>query len=302
MTPAVQTIALGKRYGRTWALRDCSLTLPAGRVAALVGPNGAGKTTLLQLITGLNDSTTGDVRIFGWSPREQPTMVLLRLGFLAQERPLFNGFTVGEMLTMGRKLNPRWDDSLARTRLSRLDIPHNRKVGRLSGGQQAQVALVMALAKRPEMLLLDEPVAALDPLARREFLQALLEATVDDGLTVLLSSHIIGDLERVCDYLIILSASRVILAGDIEHVVQRHKLLVGPRQETEAIAHLHNVVQATYTERQTTLMVRTNGHIWDPSWQVHAVSLEEIVLAYLGHPSTHEPTVFLEHSDEEVLA
>ena len=203
---------------------------------------------------------------------------------------------------MGRKLNPRWDDTLARTRLNRLGIPLDRKVGRLSGGQQAQVALVMALAKRPELLLLDEPVAALDPLARREFLQALLEATVDDGLTVLLSSHIIGDLERVCDYLVILSASHVVLTGDIEHVVQRHKLLTGPRQETEAIAHLHNVVQATQAERQTTLLVRTNGHIWDPSWQVHPVSLEEIVLAYLGQPGAQEPPVVMECSEEEVPA
>jgi len=299
MTTALQTTDLGKRYGRTWALHDCSLTLPPGRVAALVGPNGAGKTTLLQLAVGLNFPTRGEVRIFGWSPREQPTMVLPRIGFLAQERPLYRGFTVGEMLTMGRKLNPGWDDALARTRLNRPGIPLDRKVGRLSGGQQAQVALVMALAKRPELLLLDEPVAALDPLARREFLQALLEATVEDGLTVLLSSHIIGDLERVCDYLIILSASRTVLTGDIEHIVQRHKVLTGPRQETGAIAHLHNVVQATHTERQTTMLVRTNGHIWDPSWQVHPVSLEEIVLAYLGKPGPDEPPIVMECSEED---
>jgi ABC-2 type transport system ATP-binding protein len=205
------------------------------------------------------------------------------------------------MLTMGRKLNPRWGEGLARTRLDRIGIPLERRVGQLSGGQQAQVALVLALAKRPELLLLDEPVAALDPLARREFLQALLEATVEAGLTVLMSSHIIGDLERVCDYLIILSASRVVLTGDIEHIIQRHKLLTGPRQETEAVAHLHNVVQATHAERQTTLLVRTNGHIWDPSWQVHSVSLEEIVLAYLGQPMSDEPTVVLEPGEEEVL-
>jgi ABC-2 type transport system ATP-binding protein len=302
MTPALQTTDLGKRYGRTWALRDCSLTLPAGRVAALVGPNGAGKTTLLQLAVGLDSPTTGDARIFGWSPREQPAMVLPRVGFLAQERPLYKGFTVEEMLTMGRKLNPRWDEGLARARLDRLGIPLDRKVGRLSGGQQAQVALVLALAKRPELLLLDEPVAALDPLARREFLQALLEATVEDGLTVLLSSHIIGDLERVCDYLVILSASRVVLTGDIDHVVRRHKLLIGPRQETEAIAHLHNVVQVTHAERQTTLLVRTNGHIWDPSWQVHPVSLEEIVLAYLGQQAVQEAPIVMEPSEEEVPA
>jgi ABC-2 type transport system ATP-binding protein len=301
MTPALQTTDLAKRYAQTWALRDCTLTLPAGRIAALVGPNGAGKTTLLQLAVGLDSPTRGGVQIFGWSPREQPTLVLPRIGFLAQERPLYKGFTVGEMLTMGRKLNPRWGEGLARTRLDRIGIPLERRVGQLSGGQQAQVALVLALAKRPELLLLDEPVAALDPLARREFLQALLEATVEAGLTVLMSSHIIGDLERVCDYLISLSASRVVLTGDIEHIIQRHKLLTGPRQETEAVAHLHNVVQATHAERQTTLLVRTNGHIWDPSWQVHSVSLEEIVLAYLGQPMSDEPTVVLEPGEEEVL-
>jgi ABC-2 type transport system ATP-binding protein len=269
-------------------------------VAALVGPNGAGKTTLLQLAVGLNDATIGDVQVFGWSPRQQPTMVLPRIGFLAQDRPLYKGFTVGEVLLMGRKLNPRWDDDLARARLASLDIPLNRKVGRLSGGQQSQVALVMALAKRPELLLLDEPVAALDPLARRAFLQALMEATVEDGLTVLLSSHIIGDLERVCDSLIVLSASRVALTGEIEQVIARHKLLVGPRCDAAGIAHIHSILQATHTERQTSLLVRTNGHIWDPAWQVHDVSLEEIVLAYLGQPSPDEPTIALERHEEEV--
>jgi ABC-2 type transport system ATP-binding protein len=302
MIPVLQTTDLGKRYGRIWALRACSLTLPAGRVAALVGPNGAGKTTLLQLAVGLNYPTTGEVQVLGWSPRRQPTIVLPRIGFLAQERPLYKGFTVGEMLTMGRRLNPRWDDRLARARLDTLGIPLDQKVGRLSGGQQAQVALVLTLAKRPELLLLDEPVAALDPLARREFLQALMEATVAEGLTVLLSSHLIGDLERVCDYLIILSASRVVLTGDIEHVVGRHKLLVGPRCDAEGIAHVHDVVQAAHTQRQTSLLVRTNGHVWDPTWQIHDVSLEEIALAYLGQPSSDEPTIALERSLEEVRA
>jgi len=300
MTSALQTTELGKRYGRSWALRDCTLTLPAGRVAALVGPNGAGKTTLLQLAVGLNCPTTGEVRVFGSSPREQPAGVLPRIGFLAQDRPLYRGFTVGAMLTMGRKLNPRWDDSLAHSRLDSLHIPLEHKVGHLSGGQQAQVALVMALAKRPDLLLLDEPVAALDPLARREFLQTLMQATIEDGLTVLLSSHIIGDLERVCDYLILLSASRVQLTGDIEPLVARHKLLVGPRSDAAGIAHIHTVVQAVHAERQTTLLVRTNGHIWDPAWQVHDVSLEEIVLAYLGQSSPDQPTITMEHSREEV--
>ena len=300
MTPALQTIGLGKRYGGEWALHDCTATIPADRVAALVGPNGAGKTTLLHLAVGLSSPTCGSVEVFGLSPQQYAARVLPLIGFLAQDRPLYRGFTVEEMLTVGRKLNPRWDNERARRRLAQLGLPLHRKVGKLSGGQQAQVALVMALAKRPDLLLLDEPVAALDPLARREFLQALLEATAEGEVTVLLSSHIVGDLERACDYLIILSASRVVLAGDIDRIVAGHRLLIGPRQDTAAIAHLHNIVQVTTAERQTTLLVRTNGHIWDSSWQVQAVSLEEIILAYLGQAPEDVPVWMTE--DEGVLA
>lgn len=215
MSNALETTHLSKRYGRTWALQDCTLALPAGRVAALVGPNGAGKTTLLNLSVGLLSPTEGHVQVFGCSPLTQTTETLPRLGFVAQDHPLYKDFTVADLLTLGRKLNPRWDDPLARARIQKLGIPLDRRTGKLSGGQQAQVALVLALAKRPDLLLLDEPLASLDPLARREFLRTLLDATVESSLTVLLSSHIIGDLERVCDYLIILSASHVQLVGDI---------------------------------------------------------------------------------------
>jgi len=300
MSAALDAQNLGKRYGRHWALRDCALELPAGRVAALVGPNGAGKTTLLQLAVGLTPPSAGHIEVFGLSPRRQPKEVLPRVGFVAQDQPLYRRFSVADMLTLGRKLNPRWDDDLARARLARLGLPLDRIVGTLSGGQKSQVALVMALAKRPDLLLLDEPVASLDPLARREFLSALMEAAAGEGLTVLLSSHIIADLERVCDYLVILSASRVQLAGDIDELVATHKLLVGPRQDPAAVAHVHNVLQATHTERQTTLLVRANGHMWDPSWEVHDVSLEDIVLAYLRQ-ATERP-VILERGGEEVPA
>ncbi len=300
MTAALRTMGLGKRYGRQWALRDCSLDLPAGRVAALVGPNGAGKTTLLQLAMGLAAPSVGQVEVFGLSPRAQPTRLLPRVGFVAQDQPLYRRFSVADMLTLGRKLNLRWDDALARAHLTRLGLPLDRQVGRLSGGQRSQVALVMALAKRPDLLLLDEPVASLDPLARREFLTVLMEAAADDGLTVLLSSHIIADLERVCDHLIILSASRVQLTGDIEELVATHKLLVGPRRDPAAIAHLHHVIQATHTARQTTLLVRTNGQVWDPSWDVHALSLEDIVLAYLSQPTAERPAI-RERGGEEIV-
>ncbi|MDQ6948954.1 MAG: ABC transporter ATP-binding protein [Actinomycetota bacterium] len=286
MIGALEATGLSKRYGRTWALRDCTLKVPAGRVAALVGPNGAGKTTLLHLAIGLIEPTSGGVEVFGWSPRRQPTVVLARVGFLAQDRPLYR-FKVEEMLAMGRRLNPRWDDALARRRLQEVGVPLDRRTDKLSGGQQAQVALALALAKRPELLLLDEPAASLDPLARREFMEVLMGAVADEGLTVVLSSHVIADLERVCDYLIILSAAHVQVAGDTEEILARHKLLTAPRCDVEAIAKVHSVVQARHTDRQTSLLVRTNGHIYDPSWTVTDVLLEDVVLAYLRAPTAH---------------
>jgi ABC-type multidrug transport system ATPase subunit len=282
MSNALETTKLSKRYGRHWALQDCTLAVPAGRVAALVGPNGAGKTTLLHLAVGLLEPTAGEVQVFGVSPRTQPKEALPRLGFVAQDTPLYKGFKVEELLTLGCKLNPRWDEALARARMQKLGIPLERRAGRLSGGQQAQVALVLALAKRPDLLLLDEPLASLDPLARREFLRTLMDATAESRLTVLLSSHIIGDLERVCDYLIILSASQVQLAGDMQEIARMHKRLIGPRQDAEAIASVHAVIEASHTDRQTTLLVRTDGPLFDPSWEAQEVSMEDIVLAYLS--------------------
>ncbi len=290
---ALETTHLSKRYGRrTWALRDCTLTLPAGRVAALVGPNGAGKTTLLHLAVGLLQPSAGSVQIFGVSPTRMPKEVLPRIGFVAQDHPLYRGFSVADLLTMGRKLNPRWYQEAAMAHLNRLGIPLNRQAGKLSGGQQAQVALALALGKRPDLMLLDEPLASLDPLARRDFLRTLMDATAAEGLTVLLSSHILSDLERVCDYLIILSASQVQLAGDIEEIVRTHKLLVGPRADPSAVASIHNVVEESHTGRQTTLLVRVNGRMFDPSWEVQDVSLEDIVLAYLGQSAA---AVMLQH-------
>jgi ABC-2 type transport system ATP-binding protein len=285
MSVALETHGLGKRYGARWALRDISLTVPEGSVTALVGPNGAGKTTLLHLAVGLATASAGDVRVLGWSAREQPALVLPRIGFVAQDHPLYRGFTIAEMLKLGRKLNPRWDDGLARDRIERLELSPKQKVGTLSGGQQAQVALTLALAKRPELLLLDEPVAALDPLARREFLGTLMEAVAEGGLTVLLSSHIIADLERVCDHLVVLSRGAVQLTGPIEEVVSEHRLLTGPPGDADEVARVHAVIEERHSERQTTLLVRANGHVYDARWQVSDVDLEDILLGYLGRPS-----------------
>jgi len=285
MTTAVETINLGKRYRAAWALRHCSLALPAGRIAALIGPNGAGKSTLLNLAVGLLPPTEGEVRVFGSARADDPA-ILGRIGFVAQDRPLYRGFTVTEMLRFGAALNPRWDDDLARTRLGRLNIPIGRKIHKLSSGQQSQVALVLALAKRPELIVLDEPVATLDPLARREFLQTLMDATVSDGLTVLLSSHLVGELERVCDYLILLNAAQVQYAGDMDAFAAGHRLLVGPRIGTEDLARIGDVIQSTHTDRQSSLLVKTNGHAYDPRWDVRDPGFEEIVLAYLARRGT----------------
>ena len=207
------------------------------------------------------------------------------MGFVAQDHPLYRGFKLAEMLRLGRELNPRWDDAFARERLAGLEIPLDQKVGKLSGGQQAQVALTLALAKRPELLVLDEPVASLDPLARRQFLQSLMEAVAEGGLTVVLSSHIVAELERVCDHLVILAGGGVQLAGSIEDILGTHRVLTGPRADSAPIAQAHAVIHESHTERQSTLLVRANGQLVDPRWQVDEVGLEEVVLAYLGHSS-----------------
>jgi ABC-type multidrug transport system ATPase subunit len=246
MEMVLDTDQLGKRYGRKWALRDCSLQLPQGRIAALVGPNGAGKTTLLHMAVGLLRPDAGAVRVFGESPYDN-TRILAEIGFVAQDTPLYRDFTPAELVTMGAKLNRRWDTPLARHRLAQLGIPPNQPVGKLSGGQRAQVALALALAKRPALLLLDEPLASLDPLARREFLQSLMGSVAEAGTTVLLSSHLLADLERVCDYLIVLHAAKVQLVGGVEELVAEHRQLVGPRHEAEPIAGVTVVVRSTHT-------------------------------------------------------
>ncbi|MFJ9782440.1 ABC transporter ATP-binding protein [Amycolatopsis sp. NPDC101161] len=283
MEPAVEARALGKRYGRTWALQDCTLDVPAGRIAALVGPNGAGKTTLLHLAVGLLRPDAGEVRVFGRDPRS----VLADIGFVAQDTPLYRDFTAAELVTMGGKLNRRrWDAALARERLAGLGIPPDMPVGKLSGGQRAQVALALALAKRPRLLLLDEPIASLDPLARREFMQALMGAVAESETTVLLSSHLLADLERSCDYLIVLRRSRVQLTGAVDELLDTHRTLVGPRAGSESIAGVAKVVRASHTERQSTLLVRRGDGPVDPLWTEHEVTLEDLVLAHLAEAET----------------
>jgi ABC-2 type transport system ATP-binding protein len=283
---AIETAGLGKRYKRAWALQDCTLHLPTGRIAALVGPNGAGKTTLLHLAVGLLAPDAGSVRVFGQDPRGN-TKALAEIGFVAQDTPLYRDFTAQELITMGGKLNRTWDVALARTRLSDLGIAPNLPVGKLSGGQRAQVALALALAKRPRLLLLDEPIAALDPLARHAFMQALMGAVAETGTTVLLSSHMLADLERACDYLIVLQTAHVQLSDPVDELLEGHRTLVGPRTETDQIPGVVEVIRASHTDRQTTLLARTDGTMpADPAWSVHDVTLEDLVLAYLAKADT----------------
>ena len=285
MSVALNATGLGKRYRNRWALRDCSLRIPGGRITGLVGPNGAGKTTLLRLAVGLIKASSGEINVFGWSPTEQPALVLARVGFVAQDRPLYRRFTVAEILELGRHLNPRWDQAAAVARLARLDIALNRKVAHLSGGQKAQVSLALALGKRPDLLLLDEPLSNLDPLARREFMRALVEVVAAEGLSVILSSHVVAELERVCDHLVILNGGHVQVVGDIDELVALHKLLIAPRLDSAVIDGDATVVQATHTDRQSAMLVKVGPRPVRPDWEVHDVSLEEIVLAYLGNPA-----------------
>jgi ABC-2 type transport system ATP-binding protein len=286
---ALRTKALGKRYGSKWALRDCSLEIPSGSVTALLGPNGAGKTTLLQLAVGLLDPTAGRIEVLGQDPRSRD--VLARIGFVAQEHPLHKSFSIAETIKFGEHLNPAFDAELARERIARLGLSLEHKTGKLSGGQQAQVALTLALAKRPELLLLDEPVASLDPRARREFLNTVMEAVTDSGMTVILSSHIVADLERVCDHVVILSEAEPLLVAPIDDVVATHRLLTGPRSDASTVARVHNVIRESHSARQTTLLVRANGHVYDACWSLHEVDFEEIVLAYLGYGDVYERAV-----------
>jgi ABC-2 type transport system ATP-binding protein len=279
----IETSGLGKRYGGTWALRECTLAIPAGHVAALVGPNGAGKTTLLNMAVGLTAPSAGGVTVLGGRAAGSPS-ALDGIAFVAQDTPVYKNLSAEDMLHLTRNLNRHFDQPYAQARLDQLGIPLKRRAGKLSGGQQAQLALTLALARRPRLLVLDEPVAMLDPVARHDFMATVLTAMADDGVSVVLSSHVLAELERVADYLILMSRGRVQVAGQVEQLLASHRLLTGPAAEAGNYAE-RPVVHVQRGEAQAHLLVRSGpDDPVPPGWESHPVSLEELALAYLREP------------------
>ena len=281
MTPVIEANGLGKRFGRRWAVSDCTLTIPKGHVVGLVGPNGAGKTTLLQLAAGLLAPTAGTIKVLGARPAADPVQ-LGRVGFVAQETPTYARLSVADHLRLGAKTNPGWDNDLAHKRIAQLDLDPSQRAGSLSGGQRAQLALTVAIAKRPDLLLLDEPVSNLDPLARRDFLRGLMEVVAEQGVSVVLSSHLVADLQRVCDYLIVLAASRVQVSGEVEELLATHHRLIGPRRDPGSLPGNQQVIEASHTDRASTLVIRSADPVLDPAWTVEKITLDDLVLAYMG--------------------
>src|SRR5918994_1552640 len=277
----LQAEGLSKRYGRREALTDCTLAIPPGRVVGLVGPNGAGKTTLLHIAVGLLRPTAGNIEVLGDRPASGAAQ-LARVGFVAQDTPTYTGLSIADHLRFGAHTNPGWDQQLADDRITKLGLDPDQKAGRLSGGQRAQLALTLAIAKRPDLLILDEPVASLDPLARREFLQGLMEFIAEHGGSVILSSHLVSDLERVCDYLIVLVASRVRIAGEVDDLLASHFRLTGARRDPADLPTGAEVIEESHTDRQSTLIVHSATPIDDPSFTVEQITLEDLVLAYMS--------------------
>jgi ABC-2 type transport system ATP-binding protein len=280
MNAILQTHGLGKRYGKREALADCTLEIPPGHVVGLVGPNGAGKTTLLKIACGMLAPTTGRIEVLGEEPNGSPAH-LARVGYVAQDTPTYSGLSVADHLTFGAKMNPRWDAKLAQARVEQLALDPKQKAGKLSGGQRAQLALTVAVAKRPELLILDEPVASLDPLARRGFLRHLMESVAENDTSVILSSHLVSDLERVCDYLIVLVSSRVHLAGETEDLLAQHYRIICTRRAPSDLPPGLEVIWAEHSDRQSTFVVRSGTEVPAGDWSAEHLELEDLVLTYM---------------------
>jgi ABC-2 type transport system ATP-binding protein len=280
MNPApLDARGLGKRYRRHWGLRDCTLEIPHGAIVGLAGPNAAGKSTLLSLAAGLLAPTEGTIAVLGRDPLREPA-VLADVGYVAQSSPLYRSFTVAETIEFARRTNVRWDGGIVAEALAGLAV--DTKVGLLSTGDRSRLALALALGKRPQLMLLDEPFARLDPLACRDFLRLLMDGVAETDATVVIASHVIADLERVCDYIVLLTGGGVRLEGNVEELLESHRILMGPRRPIGTIRGVHEIVRERHGDRQLTLLVRSDGPIVDPSWTVERVGLEELLLAYMA--------------------
>ncbi len=265
----IETTGLGKRYGKAWALRDCTLAVPEGSLAALVGPNGAGKSTLMNMAVGLTVATAGTATVLGGQATGSPA-ALDDIAFMAQDAPVYKNLSVADMVHLTRNLNRRFDETAATRRLTDLGIPLKKKTGKLSGGQQAQVALTMALARRPRLLILDEPLSALDPLARQDFLSDVMTAMTDDGVSVVLSSHALAELERVADYLVVLGGGELRLAGEVDGLLAEHQVLTGPAADAGRLTSQFSAVQVKRAAMQAHLLVRDggpDGRAVPPGWE-----------------------------------
>jgi ABC-2 type transport system ATP-binding protein len=279
MTAALETWALGKRFRRGWALRDCTLTIPERSIVGLAGANGAGKSTLLALAVALLKPTQGEIHVLGRDPVREPAS-LADVGYLGQDAPLYRHFTVGDTLEFARKTNASWDGGLAADFLAQLDSA--RRVSSLTAGDRARLALALALGKRPSLLLLDEPFARLDPLAGREFLQLLMHGVAETDATVVIASHVIADIERVSDHIVLLTDGHVRLQGDVEELLSTHRLLTGGRRPLGRIGGVGEIVRQRHSGRQMTLLARIDRPVVDPSWSVDEIGLEELLLAYMA--------------------
>jgi ABC-2 type transport system ATP-binding protein len=289
--PVLQATAVGKRFGFKWALRDCTLTIPAGKVAAIVGPNGAGKSTLLRLAAGLSRPSKGTIEVLGDSPSDGRASFLRRIGYLDQERPLLQGFRVDEMLRFGAGTNSHWDQASALSYLEELRIPLDQRVGTLSGGQQAQVALTVCLAKQPELLILDEPAAELDPVAREDLLRLLMQQVAQSGTSVLLATHALGDVAAICDYLVIVSDSHVVLCDDIDYIMESHRMLTAFASDGLELPSGATAIDTHSSGRSVSHLTRLEMPVTDERWSITEPTLQEIVMAYLrkGMDRTLEP-------------
>ena len=270
---------LGKRFRREWGLRGLTLEIPQGAIVGLAGPNGAGKSTLLALATGLLAPTEGAISVLGRDPLRDPR-VLAEVGYVPQGAPLYRSFSVADTIEYTRRTNSIWDAEVATELLTRIDS--KTKVGALSEGERARLALALVLGKRPQLVLLDEPFASLDPLAGRELLQLLMDGVAETSATVVVASHVVADIERVCDHIVLLAGGGVRLEGNVEELLESHRLLTGPRRPLGAIRGVREVVRERHSGRQLTLLTVVDGPIVDPSWTVEPVSLEELLLAYMA--------------------